>query len=79
MFTWRKSSHSANEAECVEVGYTWRKPSYSGAEAECVEVLLATTVGVRDTKARHLGQLTVSRAAWTALTSVVQPPGEHRG
>ena len=62
--------------------FTWRKSSYSGAEAECVEVLLAATVGVRDTKARHLGQLTVSRAAWTALcevASVVQPPREHRG
>ncbi|WP_372666908.1 DUF397 domain-containing protein [Amycolatopsis kentuckyensis] len=77
MFTWRKSSHSANEAECVEVGFAWRKSSYT-AKDECVEVLLAETVGVRDTKARHLGQLTVSRAAWTALTSVVQPPREHR-
>ncbi|MDQ7810184.1 DUF397 domain-containing protein [Amycolatopsis sp. A133] len=59
---------------------TWRKSSYT-ANIECVEVLLAETVGVRDTKARHLGQLTVSRAAWTALISacsVVQPPGEHR-
>nr|WP_244180557.1 DUF397 domain-containing protein [Amycolatopsis pretoriensis] len=63
----------------MEVGFDWRKSSYSGAEAECVEVSVAETVGVRDTKARHLGQLTVSRAAWTALTSVVQPPREHRG
>ncbi|MEV4148955.1 DUF397 domain-containing protein [Amycolatopsis sp. NPDC049691] len=58
--------------------YTWRTSSYTATE-ECVEVLLGETVGIRDTKARHLGQLTVSRAAWTALTSVVQPPGEHRG
>nr|WP_103335100.1 DUF397 domain-containing protein [Amycolatopsis sp. CA-126428] len=57
---------------------TWRKSSYS-VQTECVEVLLAETVGVRDTKARHLGQLTVSRAAWTALISVVQPAREHRG
>ncbi|MFJ9786066.1 DUF397 domain-containing protein [Amycolatopsis sp. NPDC101161] len=41
-------------------------------------MLLAETVGVRDTKARHLGQLTVSRAAWSALISVVQPPRENR-
>ncbi|MET8999157.1 DUF397 domain-containing protein [Amycolatopsis sp. NPDC004169] len=41
-------------------------------------MFLAETVGVRDTKARHLGQLTVSRSAWTALLSVVQPPCEHR-
>jgi uncharacterized protein DUF397 len=61
--------------------YTWRKSSYT-AKDECVEVLLAETVGVRDTKARHLGELTVSRAAWTALCteiSVVQPAREHRG
>jgi uncharacterized protein DUF397 len=59
--------------------FTWRKSSYSATEGECVEVALASTVGVRDTKARHLGQLTVSRTAWTALCSVVQPAREHRG
>ncbi|MGW3965264.1 DUF397 domain-containing protein [Amycolatopsis sp. NPDC005003] len=59
--------------------FTWRKSSYSGTETDCVEVLLAETVGVRDTKARHLGQLTVSRSAWSALISVVQPAREHRG
>jgi hypothetical protein len=58
--------------------YSWRKSSYT-AKDECVEVLLAETVGVRDTKARHLGQLTVSRAAWSALISVVEPPCEDRG
>ncbi|HEY3467503.1 MAG TPA: DUF397 domain-containing protein [Amycolatopsis sp.] len=57
---------------------TWRTSSYT-AKDECVEVLLADSVGVRDTKARHLGQLTVSRAAWAALCSVVQPPREDRG
>ena len=77
MFTWRKSSHSGTEAECVEVGIPWRKSSYTGGE-ECVEVALAETVGVRDTKARDLGQLTVSRAAWASLCSVVQPAREHR-
>ncbi|WP_410643174.1 DUF397 domain-containing protein [Amycolatopsis sp. lyj-346] len=59
--------------------FTWRKSSYSGSETDCVEVCLAESVGVRDTKARHLGRLTVSRAAWTALISVVQPAREHRG
>ena len=59
--------------------FTWRKSSHSGTETDCVEVSLASSVGVRDTKARHLGQLTVSRAAWTALCSVVQPAREDRG
>ncbi|WP_152603766.1 DUF397 domain-containing protein [Amycolatopsis rifamycinica] len=58
--------------------FTWRKSSYSATEGECVEIYLAESVGVRDTKARHLGQLTVSRAAWAALCSVVQPAREHR-
>ncbi|MFB9689147.1 DUF397 domain-containing protein [Amycolatopsis plumensis] len=57
--------------------YSWRKSSYT-AKDECVEVLLAETVGVRDTKARHLGQLAVSRAAWSAFLSVVEPPREDR-
>jgi hypothetical protein len=70
MFTWRKSSYSV-QTECVEVGFDWRKSSYSANEAECVEVALSSTVGVRDTKARHLGQLTVSRAAWTALCTEI--------
>ncbi|MGW4060934.1 DUF397 domain-containing protein [Amycolatopsis sp. NPDC004747] len=78
MFTWRKSSYSGNETDCVEVGFHWRKSSYS-QHTDCVEVAVSTTVGVRDTKSRHLGQLTVSRAAWTALISVVQPAREHRG
>ncbi|GHG29035.1 MULTISPECIES: DUF397 domain-containing protein [Amycolatopsis] len=56
---------------------TWRKSSYT-THTECVEVFLAETVGVRDTKARHLGQLTVSRAAWSALISVVEPAREDR-
>jgi hypothetical protein len=80
MFTWRKSSHSGGEGDCVEVG--WRTSSYSGNETDCVEVAVASTVGVRDTKARHLGQLSVSRAAWEAFRaeiSVVQPAREHRG
>jgi hypothetical protein len=80
VFTWRKSSYSV-QTECVEVGFDWRKSSYTATE-ECVEVLLAEPVGVRDTKARHLGELAVSRAAWTALCteiSVVQPAREHRG
>jgi len=49
----------------------WRKSSYSGAESNCVEVKLDRSVGVRDTKAREQGELTVSRAAWVAaLTSL---------
>ena len=42
----------------------WRKSSYSGHEGSCVEVVLGPVVGVRDTKARSAGQLSVSVRAW---------------
>jgi hypothetical protein len=47
----------------------WRKSSYSGAQGgQCVEVApLVTSVGVRDTKDRARGHLTVSHAAWDAF------------
>ena len=53
------------------VGTTvWRKASYSGHEDNCVEVALGPVVGVRDTKARRAGQLTVPAAAWRAALPV---------
>lgn len=45
----------------------WRKSSYSGPNDNCVEVALGPVVGVRDTKARHAGQLTVSARAWRSV------------
>ena len=64
---WRKSSYSGGQSECVEVG--WRKSSCSGGQSNCVEVKLDRAVGIRDTKAREHGQLTVSRAAWAAVVT----------
>ncbi|GAB3437848.1 DUF397 domain-containing protein [Actinophytocola sediminis] len=50
----------------------WRKSSFSGTETECVEVAYhLDTVGIRDTKRRDGGQLTVPR---TAFHTLVQPP-----
>lgn len=48
----------------------WRKSSYSGGstEGECVEVAVAVDqVGVRDTKDRPGGQLTLPRTSWDAF------------
>ncbi|QWF78855.1 DUF397 domain-containing protein [Amycolatopsis sp. CA-230715] len=52
----------------------WRKSTYSGGgQNECVEVRLAPTVGVRDTKDRDNGHLTLSPTAWAAfLTKTAQ-------
>ena len=47
---------------------TWFKSSRSKDLTDCVEVRLAPTVGVRDTKDRAAGHLTVSAAAWAAFT-----------
>ncbi|MEV6829797.1 DUF397 domain-containing protein [Amycolatopsis sp. NPDC051102] len=47
---------------------TWRKSSYSSDQANCVEVATSsTTVGVRDTKDREGGHLTIPTSAWTAF------------
>jgi len=43
--TWRKTSYSNPENNCVELA--WRKSSYSGSENACVEV---SAVAVRDSK-----------------------------
>jgi hypothetical protein len=50
----------------------WRKSSYSGAQSECVEVKLDRSVGIRDTKAREQGQLTVTPAVWAAAVSALR-------
>jgi transcriptional regulator with XRE-family HTH domain len=52
----------------------WRKSSYSTHQttSECVEVGIGPgTVGVRDTKARDLGNLAVSRTAWRSFVQHV--------
>jgi len=53
----------------MNVPFAWRKSSYSGgSSADCVEVApAAEVVGVRDTKSRELGHLTVARNTWTTF------------
>ncbi|WP_436788933.1 DUF397 domain-containing protein [Yinghuangia sp. YIM S10712] len=53
---------------------SWRKSSYSGQVAqECVEVAsLDSVIGARDSKDAARGHLTVSPAAWTALTETIK-------
>jgi uncharacterized protein DUF397 len=50
----------------------WRKSSRSVNTSDCVEVApSAAVVGVRDTKDRAAGHLTVSPGAWTAFLDAV--------
>lgn len=51
-------------------GFTWRKSSYSstGDSGSCVEVGAGSQfVGIRDTKNRALGQLTIAPNTWRAF------------
>lgn len=67
VFSWRKSSHRTGDGgNCVEVGIAWRKSSYStGDGGACVEVGAGPEfVGIRDTKNRALGRLTIAPRTW---------------
>ena len=76
-YRWRKSSHSTNGAECIEVGQApWRKSIYSGnGGTDCVEVgapVTADGVLVRDTKDRGGPMLRFSPAAWPSFAARVR-------
>lgn len=48
----------------------WRKSSYSGDSGDCVEVASGqAAVGVRDTKDRGGGFLSLTAEAWTRLVT----------
>lgn len=71
-FTWHKSSHSTDQGgACVEVGVAWRTSSYRiGQGGQCVEIGPGLeSIGVRDTKNRALGQLTIAPKTWCAFIS----------
>lgn len=67
---WRKSSRSADTANCVEV--TWRKSTRSGPDATCVEVADAGQVLARDSTNPDGPMLVVSRPGFAALIRAVQ-------
>jgi Domain of unknown function (DUF397) len=75
--TWRKTSYSTQDSNCVEVG-VWRKASYSAQNSTCVEVRVAGERGadvvclVRDTKDRSGPALAFTAAGWTTFLSVVK-------
>lgn len=76
--TWRKSSYSSSNSNCVEVGLTWRKSSHSSsAGGNCVEVArdLPEAVAVRDSKDPQGPVLTFSPAAWQSFTTQLKTDG----
>ena len=55
----------------------WHTSKHSQQNGACVEVAaLATTIGIRDSKAPELGHLTLTSDAWAALTSQIRA-GQH--
>ena len=59
--TRRKSSRSANNGECIEVG-RWRKSTHSGNNGSCVELApLTEGVAVRDSKNPDAPKLAFAR------------------
>jgi hypothetical protein len=61
-FSWRKSSRSGSQTNCVELG--WRKSSKSTSQTNCVE--LSNTGAVRDSKNPNGPILTVDLSAFLA-------------
>jgi Domain of unknown function (DUF397) len=63
---WRKSSHTGDSGNCVEI--TWRKSSYTASSGNCVEVAWpADQVAVRDSKQPAGGILTFPLTAWRSF------------
>jgi hypothetical protein len=74
VITWRKSSRSNGEGNCIEVA-TWRKSSSSNADGNCVEVAAlaeGAQVSVRDSKDPEGAALTVRPADWHLFTEGIK-------
>ncbi|MER7012832.1 DUF397 domain-containing protein [Saccharopolyspora sp. NPDC000359] len=73
---WRKSSRSAQQVTCVEVGRvaeTWRKSSRSTNTDNCVEIVPATCgAAVRDSKDREAGYFTTTAHQWRLFVTAVK-------
>ena len=75
MTSWRKSSYSGSETNCVEVGTApWRKSSYSGSQTDCVETgTVPGAVLIRDTKDNGTGPvLRVTPGDWQRFTASIR-------
>jgi uncharacterized protein DUF397 len=75
--TWRKSSRSNGEGQCIEVAGLdnpiWVKSTRSNGQGECVEAATdGRTVAVRDSKNPTGPAIPFTADAWTAFTGLVK-------
>ncbi|MFC7327916.1 DUF397 domain-containing protein [Marinactinospora rubrisoli] len=72
--SWRKSSYSAGNANCVEcASAVWAKSSHSSGANNCVECAhLSPAVALRDSKNPHDGHLTLPPAEWSAFLAATK-------
>ncbi|MBB5156621.1 DUF397 domain-containing protein [Saccharopolyspora phatthalungensis] len=73
---WRKSSHSAHQVTCVEVGQIegdWPESSQSQQETGRAEVAPVTCrAAVRDSKDRAAGYFTTTAQQWRLFVTAVK-------
>lgn len=73
--SWRKSSYSGSNAQCVECSSaTWTKSSYSQPAGDnCVEYApLPSSVAVRDSKHPGAGHLSFGAPEWSAFLTALK-------
>ncbi|WP_035306891.1 DUF397 domain-containing protein [Actinokineospora inagensis] len=70
--TWRTSSFSSGNGQCVELAYTWRKSSASSANGQCVEVTTTDALAAfRDSKNPTGPILVIPANSLTALVAAI--------
>jgi hypothetical protein len=71
--TWRKSSYSADDANCVEIAY-WRRSTFSSDVANCLEITFdGPTAAIRDSISPSTPHLTLPPSAFQALLTFTSP------
>ncbi|MBB4929495.1 hypothetical protein F4561_000315 [Lipingzhangella halophila] len=72
--TWRKSSHSGTNADCVECSSaTWHAPAYSGSTSDSAAYAqLPPSVAVRDSKRPNADRLSFPGPEWSAFLTAVK-------